>query len=248
MDQANIPVLGICYGHQLIVNTEGGTVSKSNTEFGRTTVNILKDDELFYNVPKRTEVWMSHGDAVTKVPAGFEVIANSDYSGIASYRSKDQRVRGIQFHPEVTHTVDGLKILENFCSQICRVEKAEPWTAKRFVEEESVKIKNMVGEDKILLALSGGVDSMTLAGFLRGCLKRENIQSVYVDTGLMPDNTKNEVVDFCRKFDIPLEIIEAEEEFLSALKGVIDPKEKGKAIGLKFIEVFERYASTVEYK
>lgn len=244
----SIPVLGICYGHQLIANSSGGNVKSSKTEFGRSNINLLLDDDLFSGINKNFEAWMSHGDSVINLPNTFEILAKSSYSEIASYRSKDKRIRGIQFHPEVTHTKDGLQILENFCSLICKVTKDKPWTAKDFVEVHGKQIRNKIRDDKVLIALSGGVDSMTLAAFLRKFLEKRSLQAVYVDTGLMPDNTKMEVVDFCKMFDIQLEVIDASEKFFECLVGIIDPKEKGRKIGFKFIEIFEEYSNSLDIK
>jgi GMP synthase (glutamine-hydrolysing) len=237
-----IPVLGICYGHQLIIGESGGSVEKHTAEFGHSTLNILCDSPLFFDIPKKINVWMSHRDTVTNLPTGYTTIASSDYSKIAAYSDEKRKFYGVQFHPEVSHTDNGAKMLENFCIKVCGIEKGEPWSAKDFIEASCNKIKDFVQDSNVIFGLSGGVDSLTTAVLLRKSLPKEKLLAVYVDSGLMPDETLLEVRGFCQDQDIQLLENESSEEFFKVLEGVTDPTLKGKAIGKKFIDVFENIA------
>lgn len=240
-----IPVLGICYGHQLLVNQTGGRVSQGEAEFGKSILLVGKNDGIFKDLPKNFAVWMSHRDSVKKLPKGFSAIASSDYSSIAAFQETQRSFYGIQFHPEVSHTENGYKILDNFCSHICGAVKTKPWKARDFITATVKDIKEKVGSEKIIFGLSGGVDSLTMAVLIRKSLHKEQIMAVYVDTGLMPDETLEEVRQFCRNLDIPLKVLSSQAVFFKSLKSIKHPARKGMIIGKKFIEVFEEFAKSI---
>lgn len=240
-----IPILGICYGHQLLADRIGGKVSAGTAEFGKSVLELKYFDGIFKNLPKKFIVWMSHRDSVKKLPVGFSVIASSDYSEVAAIKDDKKLFYGVQFHPEVSHTENGYKILDNFCSVVCKAKKGKPWIAKDFIDFTIADLRQKVGFEKVVFGLSGGVDSLTMAALLRKSLSKKQMMAVYVDTGLMPDETFGEVKSFCKNLDIPLKILDTKELFLKSLKGVEDPTEKGMVIGKKFIEVFENYADSL---
>lgn len=240
--ESGLPVLGICFGHQLLASNDGGKVEKETAEFGKSTLNILQNDPIFEGVKNGSIIWMSHYDSVTKLPKDFINLASSDYSKITAFRKKDEKIYGLQFHPEVSHTEFGLKILENFCLLICGVKKGKPWTAKDFISEITTTIRSKAKVEKVIFGLSGGVDSMTMAALLRISLPRHQLLAVYVDTGLMPDETEDEVTKYCEDKDIPLLVTRQRNRFIEALKGITDPSTKGKVIGKHFIRVFEEIA------
>ena len=241
--QLGIPLLGICYGYQLMANCEGGTVHRGMyAEFGRTSITLSSKSDLFSGVVSKIEVWMSHRDVITKLPPGFRITALNNHDDVAAFVDDRLRFYGVQFHPEVSHTVSGLKILENFCVLICGMVKGEAWRAHSFIETSIQNISQRVGKERVVFGLSGGVDSLTMAALLRKSLSKNQLQAIYVDTGLMPDETEGEVIDFCRRQDISLTITKSSKLFFDVLKGVRDPSIKGKKIGRKFIEVFEELA------
>ena len=237
-----IPILGICYGHQLLTNRIGGKVSGGMAEFGKSVLELKHSDGIFKDLPRKFIVWMSHGESVKKLPTGFSTIASSDYSGIAAIMNDNKLFYGVQFHPEVSHTENGYKILDNFCSVVCKAKKGKLWSAKDFINFTVDDLRHKVGSGKVISGLSGGVDSLTMTTLLRKSLHKRQIMAVYVDTGLMPDETLGEVKLFCKDFDIPLKVLGAKDLFFESLKGVKDPTKKGMVIGRKFIEVFESYA------
>jgi GMP synthase (glutamine-hydrolysing) len=239
-----IPILGICYGHQLLADRIGGKVGAGKAEFGKSVLELKCSDGIFKDLPKKFVVWMSHRDSVKKLPKGFSIIASSDYSKVAAIKDDKKLFYGVQFHPEVSHTENGSKILDNFCSVICRAKRGKRWTAKNFIDSIVGDLRQEVGSEKIIFGLSGGVDSLTMSVLLRKAFPKKQIKAVYVDTGLMPDETLVEVKSFCKNFDIPLKILDAKEVFFKSLKGIEDPTEKGMIIGKRFIEVFEGYAKS----
>lgn len=239
---AKLPLLGICYGHQLIADSTGGTVEKSNAEFGQSNLQIVVPDPLFEEVPTTSSVWMSHRDGVTSLTNDYQAIASSDYSPIAVFKKRDALVYGLQFHPEVSHTEYGTKILDNFCRLICNVQPGDKWNAATFIEKCLGEIKTFVGDSKVVFGLSGGVDSLTMSVLLRKALSKEKLLAVYIDTGLMPDETLGEIKQFCDKHDIPLLVRDASQDFFTVLGDITDPTQKGKAIGKKFIDLFEEIA------
>lgn len=233
-----IPVLGICYGLQLICQVFGGKVEPaSNREYGKAEMKIATASPLLKGISNNSFVWMSHGDYLTEVPKGFIIIATSEHSPVCSIANEEKNIYGVQFHPEVMHTQEGTKIIRNFLFEICSC--SGDWTAKSIVEENILKIKNQVGGSKAVCALSGGVDSAVAAVLVKKAIG-EKLICVHIDTGLMRKNESSSVVKmFKEKLDLNVIHINAEENFLNNLKGVIDPEKKRKIIGNTFIEVFE---------
>ena len=245
--ETGLPVLGICYGQQTMVAQLGGEVETSeHQEFGRAFLEVVKDCRLFEGVWKAGEkhqVWMSHGDRVVRLPAGFEVVGVSEGAPYAAIADEARRFYGVQFHPEVVHTPDGHKLLSNFALNICGC--SGDWTMRSFREEAIEKIRAQVGDAKVICGLSGGVDSSVTAVLLHKAIG-DQLQCVFVDTGLMRLGEPEEVVSLFRDhYNIPLIAVDASEEFLSKLEGVTDPEQKRKIIGATFIDVFEREAKKI---
>ncbi|MCX7879759.1 MAG: glutamine-hydrolyzing GMP synthase [Ignavibacteria bacterium] len=239
----NVPILGICYGLQLIAVHFGGKVDRAaRREYGRAVLKIVKDDPLFDGVPIESVVWMSHGDRLEEVPDTFEIIGITE-NAVSAVRLKNKRIYGLQFHPEVHHTEYGLKILENFVRKICFCK--EIWNESSFIENSIERIRREVGSDNVILALSGGVDSTVAAVLLHKAIGSQ-LHCIHIDTGLMRKNESGTVTSFfLQNFDIPLTFVNAEEIFLTRLKGVTDPEQKRKIIGNTFVELFEKEASKI---
>ncbi len=236
--ELGIPVLGICYGQQLIAYLLGGEVDKAvKREYGKAVLLIDKSEDLFNGVSDRSVVWMSHGDRLEKIPENFEVIAHTDNSPLAAIKEKKRKIYGIQFHPEVVHTEEGKKILRNFLFNIAKC--SGDWTPKSFVSEAVMRIKDEVGDGKVICGLSGGVDSSVTALLLNKALGK-NFKCLFVDNGFLRKGERKQVEEtFNSHFKIDLQVVDASKRFLDSLKGVIDPEEKRKKIGNTFIEVFE---------
>jgi GMP synthase (glutamine-hydrolysing) len=243
--ELGLPVLGICYGLQLIAYQNGGEVNKApRREFGR--AQLLMDDhsDIFKNLESQTEVWMSHGDEVTAMPAGFEKIAHSENAGICAIRNSAKRIYGIQFHPEVVHSKDGKKVLQNFVKGICGC--SGNWNADSFIESAIADIRAKVGTKKVLCALSGGVDSSVAAVLLHKAIG-DQLFCIHIDNGLMRRGESEQVIKTFRdEYHIALDFVDGTEMFLSRLKGVSDPEQKRKIIGKTFIDIFEVEAKKVE--
>ncbi len=238
--QLGIPVLGICYGLQLIAYKLGGEVDRfAKREYGKAILKIEKDDDLFYDLNSEITVWMSHGDALVKAPPGFEVIAQTENSPICVIRNREKKIYGVQFHPEVVHTEKGFEILKNFVYRICQCQGG--WNAEFFIENEIKEIRETVKDKKVMCAVSGGVDSTVLAVLLNKAIG-ENLIAIYIDNGLMRRNEGKEIVEMFKQLGIKVYYVDAGEIFLKRLRNVIDPEEKRKIIGHTFIEVFEREA------
>lgn len=239
----NIPILGICYGHQLIAKHYGATVVKGDAEYSRTKIKLLDvSNSLFKGFSKKSleEVWMSHRDQVKNLPDTLIELALSEHNVNAAFKDKKKEIYGVQFHPEVSHTNNGEKILRNFCIEVCGIKENQRWEPELFFNQFKETFDKKYRNKKILLGLSGGVDSLTLAYFLRQLVtKKEDLLCVYVDSGLMMDCTKNEVIEFCRKYNIVLQVLEKKDDFFSALKGKTHPTDKGMAIGELFVRIFE---------
>ena len=236
------PILGICYGLQLISKYFGGEVRPAeNREYGKAELKIIeKENPLFYGVRENSVVWMSHGDYVTRLPAGFTVTAKTANSPFASITNTKRKIYGVQFHPEVAHSEEGKKILSNFVKNICKAKGS--WTAQNFISGKIEEIRTQIGNGKILLALSGGVDSSVAAALLQKAVG-ENLICVHIDNGLMRKNESAEIVKmFDENFNLNIAHVDASEKFLNALKKIEDPEEKRKIIGKTFIEVFEKEA------
>ena len=237
----NLPILGICYGLQLLTYLTGGEVAPAQKkEYGLAELHILKESRLFKNIPRKTRVWMSHGDKVLTPGEGFEVIAETENAPLAAIEHREKAWYGLQFHPEVKHTEYGQKILGNFVFEVCGCQG--DWSPKSFVEESLAAIRERVGTKRVLCALSGGVDSSVLAVLLHKAIG-DQLHAVFVDTGLLRYREAEEVEAVFRKnFNINLTVVQAQKSFFEKLKGVEDPEQKRKIIGNEFIRIFEKEA------
>ncbi len=231
------PILGVCYGAQLIAQEMGGKVSPSNKrEYGRAMLSITDDSKLLQDVPARSEVWMSHSDTITALPPRFEIIASTDSIPVAAFQSPSDSVFGVQFHPEVTHTQEGKKILQNFVLNVCG---AKPdWTPEGFVESTVQALQNQIGEASVVCALSGGVDS-TVAAVLLDRAIGKRLYCIFVNNGLLRKDEFASVLEQYKALNLNVKGVDASAQFLSELAGVEDPEQKRKIIGRLFIEVFE---------
>ena len=242
---ANISILGLCYGMQLITHLHGGEVERADKqEFGKASLKLDKKDSLiFKNIPDNTIVWMSHADHVNKMAEGFEIIAHTD-SSIAAIENRDKKIYAFQYHPEVTHSEHGFEMLKNFVFEIVGAEKN--WSMENYIETTVKEIKEKVGDKKVILGLSGGVDSSVAAMLINKAIGKQ-LTCIFVDTGLLRKNEAKHVMDiYAQNFDMNIKCVNAEERFLSKLKGVEDPEEKRKIIGKEFVEVFNEEASKLK--
>ncbi len=243
--EMGVPVLGICYGMQLLAANLGGELAQSDKrEYGPADLLLEKDNALFKGVEKVTRVWNSHGDVVTKVPAGFEVIAKTATLPIAAMANNEKQIYAVQFHPEVHHSVEGEKMLQNFLFEICKF--TPDWTMSSFAARVIEEAKEKVGDGHVICALSGGVDSTVVAVLLNKALGK-NLHCIFVDNGVLRAGEGKEVVDFLREsFDLNLNFVDASKLFLDKLAGIDDPEEKRKIIGHTFIEVFDAEAKKLK--
>jgi len=240
-----IPLLGICYGMQLMAKDLGGEVMRArHQEYGRTFLTCREQSPLLEGLGKRFEAWMSHGDQVMKLPAGFKVIAASENSPISAMADEKRKFFGLQFHPEVVHTPQGQQILSNFLYRVCGF--SGDWTMENFIEGSIKDIRQKVGEEgKVVCGLSGGIDSSVAAVLVHQAIG-SRLTCIFVDHGLLRKGEKEQVVKtFREKFQMELIAVEAGSEFLALLQGVTDPEEKRKIIGNHFIRVFEREAEKI---
>ncbi len=244
----NIPILGICFGHQILSKLNGGRVKQSkHREFG--LANIYKKNESlliknFFNKQKSKKVWMSHADQVSKLPKNFKVIASSTNSKFAIVENKLKKFYGIQFHPEVTHTQNGKKLISNFIFLICKIKRN--WSSKDQKIQLIKEVKNQIGSEKVICALSGGVDSSVVAQLLNKAIGKK-LYCIFVNTGLLRKNEEMQVVQtFKKRLKMNLIYVNAEKEFLKKLNNVSDPEKKRKIIGNLFIKIFERYAKKIK--
>lgn len=239
----NIPILGICYGEQLICDMLGGKVEKSfEREFGKAEIEIVKDSKFFKDFQNH-QVWMSHGDHISKIPQGFEVIAKTPKAPFAGIANEEKKIYGVQFHPEVYHSIDGAKILNNFVTEIagCKPD----WSMKNFKDEQIADIKKIVGDKKVICGLSGGVDSSVVATLINEAIGKQ-LTCIFVDHGLLRKNEGEQVKEiFTKNFVTNFVYCDAKKLFLDKLKGVSDPEQKRKIIGKTFIEVFDEEASKI---
>lgn len=238
----NVPVLGICYGHQIIANELGGTVTHAETgEYGKTVLTLDNTAKLFKNIEKENTCWMSHRDYVAKAPKDFTVIAQTHTGPVTAMANDQRRIYGVQFHPEVEHTPFGKKMLENFLFDVCQVKGN--WNMAAFAESKINQIKRIVGDKKVLCALSGGVDSSVAAVITHKAVGRQLV-CIFVDHGLLRKDEGDQVEKvFKDKFDMNFIRVNAQARFLGKLKGVSDPERKRKIIGEEFIRVFEEEAN-----
>jgi len=238
------PVLGVCYGAQLTAKLFGGKVEKSNKrEYGKAIIEAVQSDNILENVPPDSQVWMSHADTILELPDQFELIAKTSSIPVAAYKSKDQAFPnpfyGLQFHPEVTHSLDGAQVLDNFISKTAQCKK--DWTPDSFIESTIKNLKDQLGNDKVILGLSGGVDSTVAAMLLHNAIG-PNLTGVFVNNGLLRKNEFEEVLESYTQLGLNVRGIDTSEEFLTELEGVSDPEQKRKVIGRVFIETFEKAA------
>lgn len=241
-----IPILGICYGMQLMSYDLGGKVEKAdNSEYGRADIEVLDDEAvLFKGLPKKQYVWMSHGDLVTQAPAGFEVTATSKNCPIASIADNDRKFYGVQFHPEVRNSEYGLDILRRFAFDVCGA-KAN-WTMDDFIDMQIDEIRKEVGDKKVILGLSGGVDSSVTAVLIHKAIG-DQLTCIFVDHGLLRKNEADQVMDaLSRDLGVNIIKVDAADRFLGKLEGVTDPEQKRKIIGKEFIEVFNEEAKKIK--
>mgnify|MGYP000881332655 CR=1 FL=1 len=234
----NVPILGICYGMQLLAHVLGGRVAPGTVrEYGKTELHVLDNSDFFMDLNKDLTCWMSHGDTVAEMPPGFDILATTDNTPIAAMADKGRRFYGIQFHPEVAHTPWGVEVFKNFLHKICGCSPS--WTMGSFVETQIKQIRERVGNAGVICALSGGIDSAVTAVLVHEAIK-DQLTCIFVDHGFL---RKDEAEKVCRTFrdnyKINLIHIEAQERFLNQLKGISDPEKKRMAIGKEFIKIFE---------
>ncbi|MCS7059099.1 MAG: glutamine-hydrolyzing GMP synthase [Meiothermus sp.] len=235
------PVLGICYGMQYLAQHFGGRVERGGRrEYGKALLTFCQGP-LFAGIEGEVQVWMSHSDAVTLLPEGWQVVARTEENPIAAIAAPDGRTFGVQFHPEVAHSPKGMQVLENFL-ELAGVRR--DWTPEHTLEALTAEIRNKVGQERVLLAVSGGVDSSTLALLLHRAIG-DQLTAVFVDHGLLRLGERQEVEQALRPLGPALRVVEASEQFLGALEGVVDPEEKRRVVGREFIRVFEREARTL---
>jgi len=236
--QLNVPILGICYGHQIIVNNFGGKIKRANKEYGSSVLTIDSNSDILNGIGDSVRAWMSHGDEAENVPDGFEIIGHTESSRSAAIANKQKTVFGIQFHPEVVHTEKGTEILKNFVLKICYAN--QDWTMERFVENTVEKISKVEGN--VLCGVSGGIDS-TVAALLIHKAIGNRLKCVFVDNGLLRLNEAEEIENmFKNNFEVDFTKLDGQEQFLSKLNGVIDPEEKRKIIGKEFGNIFTKFS------
>jgi GMP synthase (glutamine-hydrolysing) len=233
-----IPVLGVCYGMQLMVQQLGGEVTRAKRgEYGKASLVIDDPTDLLTNVDDGSTMWMSHGDSCEALPAGFEILAHTENTPCAAIAHHDKKLYGVQFHPEVVHSIGGLALIRNFVYHICDCEPT--WTTAAFVEQSIREIRARVGDKRVLLALSGGVDSSTLAFLLHKAIG-DQLTCMFIDQGFMRKGEPEGLVQlFLEQFHIPVEYVNARDRFLAQIEGITDPEEKRRRIGHEFIRVFE---------
>jgi GMP synthase (glutamine-hydrolysing) len=243
--KGHIPLLGVCYGAQYLVHGFGGEVLPSDTrEYGRANlISINTGDPLFNKVTQGTQVWMSHGDTIAKIPGNYEITGSTADVKAGAFHIKGEETWGIQFHPEVYHTAEGKQIIENFVTDICGCSRS--WTPDSFAESTIASLKNQLGNDKVLLGLSGGVDSSVAASLLNKAIGK-NLTCIFVDNGLLRKNEFQKVLESYIGFGLNVVGVNAADRFLDRLEGVSDPEKKRKIIGKLFIEVFDEEAHKVK--
>lgn len=233
-----VPVLGVCYGMQLMVKQLGGIVERSKrAEYGKASLFIDDPTDLLTNVEEGSTMWMSHGDSCTQLPEGFETLAHTENTPCAAIANHGRHLFGVQFHPEVVHSIGGIALIRNFVYHVCECEPT--WTTEAFVDQSIREIRAKVGDKRVLLALSGGVDSSTLAFLLHRAIG-DQLTCMFIDQGFMRKGEPERLVElFDQQFHISVQYVEARDRFLAQLEGITDPEEKRRRIGHEFIQVFE---------
>lgn len=242
--RGKVPVLAICYGAQLLAFQNKGEVIPSTVrEYGRARLSsINKSDKLFQNITLNSQVWMSHGDTILDVPSDFEITASTETVKVAAFKIKEEETYGIQFHPEVTHSTEGKIVLKNFLVNICGC--TQEWTSETFISSKIAELKDKLGNDKVVMGLSGGVDSSVAATLIHQAIG-SNLTCIFVDNGLLRKNEFQEVLDSYQHMGLNVIGVDAKDKFYAALKGISDPELKRKAIGRVFIEVFDEEAHKI---
>lgn len=243
--KGRLPLLGICYGAQLLASAFGGEVEPApSREYGRAMLTVGDvNDPLMQHLPSPTQVWMSHGDTITRVPQNYRLIAGTEDVPVAAFRVEGEQTWGIQFHPEVYHSTDGTQLLKNFVVGVCGCSQS--WTSEHFAEETIAQLKKQLGDDRVVLGLSGGVDSTVAAVLLHRAIGH-NLYCIFVDSGLLRKNEFEEVIASYQNMGLNVKGVRAGEKFLGDLKGVTDPEQKRKIIGRDFVEVFNEEATRIE--
>ncbi len=244
---AKLPVLGICYGAQLTVKKLGGLVTKSNKrEYGRALFSIKGTDELLNDLPASSEVWMSHSDTIQQLPPGFELLGSTESIPVAAFKSENsigKKIYGLQFHPEVYHSAEGKKIIRNFLTQVCGC--TSDWTAAHYITDTIAALKKQLGNSKVVMGLSGGVDSTVAATLIHRAIG-DNLFGIFVDNGLLRKKEFEEVIQIYKQLGLNVKGVEASEHFYTKLAGKVLPEEKRKAIGKCFIEIFDQEAHLIK--
>ena len=241
-----LPVLGVCYGAQLTAKLYGGKVEKSDKrEYGRAKLQVQKADELLLDVKTDTDVWMSHSDTITSLPKEFTITAFTHSIPVAAFRGENGlgTIYGLQFHPEVYHSAEGKKIIKNFLVTVCQCK--QDWTPAHFINDTIEEIKKTIGDKKVVMALSGGVDSTVAATLIHRAIGK-NLYGIFVDNGVLRKDEFQQVLDSCRGIGLNITGIDAKDHFYAKLAGKHDPEEKRKAIGKSFIEIFDQEAHKIE--
>lgn len=243
--KGRIPLLGVCFGAQYLSSNFGGEVLPSTIrEYGRANLSsVSQESQLTKGMTKGSQVWMSHGDTIKKVPSNYTIIASTSDVEIAGYEIQGEQSYGIQFHPEVYHSLEGAVLLKNFVVQICQC--SQTWTADSFVESTVAELKEKLGNDKVILALSGGVDSSVAAVLMHKAIGT-NLHCIFVDNGLLRKNEFQDVLDSYKHMGLNVKGVDASTKFYDALKGITDPELKRKAIGKTFIDVFDEESKQIE--
>jgi GMP synthase (glutamine-hydrolysing) len=235
-----VPILGVCYGMQIIALHYGGSMEPSGRrEYGRAAMEVVADTQLFQGLAKRSTVWMSHGDSIKEMPAGFRTIGSTADLPVAAFADTERKMYGLQFHPEVAHTDEGGKIIKNFLFDICGVKG--DWTMSSFIESTSGNVRELVGDERVLLGISGGVDSAVTGLLLKRALG-DKLVTIFIDNGLLRLREEDEVLETLAELSLNIKRVDAADVFLGRLQGVTDPEQKRKIIGRTFIEVFEQAA------
>ncbi len=241
-----IPVLGVCYGAQLAAKKFGGIVEKSDKrEYGRATLNVVKRGELLNNISQNSQVWMSHSDTIKKLPGGFELLGTTESIPVAAFKGTIQGTSafyGLQFHPEVYHSTEGKKIIRNFLVDICHC--SQDWTPAHFITDTIEALKKQIGEGRVIMAMSGGVDSTVAATIIHKAIG-ENLYGIFVDNGVLRKDEFEQVLTTCDELGLNIRGVDAKEHFYTKLAGKVSPEEKRKIIGKCFIDIFDQEAHTI---